>query len=348
MRRTPAPPSRRASCRARPRPGDIGLQDEDFYSDNDVELRREVTVEALDTGKRELTLAGGETLGYDTVVLATGSEPFRLPIPGGDDPDIHTLRSLADGRVLREHVEGAHTAAVIGTGFIGCEAAASLAMRGLRVTLISDEHVPHMARLGEDVGKRISNWLVELGVRLQLGAGVDSLDGGLVRVPGNPPVEADVVLMASGVRPRGKLGEDAGLETEKGRVLTDEHMRASADGVFAVGDIALATNAAAGRRLTVEHWGEALNHGKAAGLTAAGKDGVWDAAPGFFSTIGEKTIKYVAWGDGYDDSRFVEHPGGAFTAYYTRDGKVVGVLTHERDEDYEAGRELVEQGKPLP
>ena len=122
-------------------------------------------------------------------------------------------------------------------------------MRGLRVTLISDEHVPHMARLGEDVGKRISNWLVELGVRLQLGAGVDSLDGGLVRVPGNPPVEADVVLMASGVRPRGKLGEDAGLETEKGRVLTDEHMRASADGVFAVGDIALATNAAAGRRL---------------------------------------------------------------------------------------------------
>ena len=174
-------------------------------------------------------------------------------------------------------------------------------MRGLRVTLISDEHVPHMARLGEDVGKRISNWLVELGVRLQLGAGVDSLDGGLVRVPGNPPVEADVVLMASGVRPRGKLAEDAGLETEKGRVLTDEHMRASADGVFAVGDIALATNAAAGRRLTVEHWGEALNHGKAAGLTAAGKDGVWDAAPGFFSTIGEKTIKYVAWGDGYDD-----------------------------------------------
>ncbi len=328
--------------------GDIGLEDDDFYADKSIAVRHEVTVEAIDTDRRELSLAGGETLGYETCVLATGSEPKRLPVHGADDPGIFLLRSLESARTLRKHAEGANSAAVVGTGFIGCEASASLAMRGLRVTLISDEHVPHLARLGEDAGRRISNWLVELGVSLQLGAGVESFDAGSVHVPGNPPVQADLVLCAVGVGPRGQLGEAAGLAMENGRVLTDEYMRASADGVYAVGDVALALNAAAGRRLHVEHWGEALNHGKSAGRTAAGDPTPWAAAPGFFSTIGEQSLKHVAWGDGYDEARFVDHPGDAWTVYYGKDGVTVGVLTHNADEDYQAGRELVEKGKPLP
>jgi 3-phenylpropionate/trans-cinnamate dioxygenase ferredoxin reductase subunit len=328
--------------------GDIGLADDAFYSESGIEVRRQTTVEALDTEKRELTLEGGETVAYDACILATGSEPIRIPVPGGDDPAVHTLRSLEDARNLRERVEGAHTAAVIGTGFIGCEAAASLAMRGLRVTQVSDEHIPHLKRLGEDAGSRISSWLTELGVSLQLGAGVESLDGGAVRVPGQPPVEADVVLMAVGVRPRGGLAESAGLAMERNHVVVDEQMRTSADGVYATGDIALARHALAGRGLSVEHWVDAQAHGKVAGAAIAGQDAAWDSVPAFFSTIGERTLKYKAWGDGFDDIRFVEHAGGAFTVYYGKAGRIVGVLSHEHDEDYEAAGDMIADGRPMP
>ena len=169
-----------------------------------------------------------------------------------------------------------------------------------------------------------------------------------MRVAGAPPIDADLVLFAVGVRPRAELAEAAGLELEGGRIVTDERLCTSAPGVYAAGDVALARNAAAGRRLPVEHWGEALNHGAVAGTQAAGGDAVWDAAPGFWSTIGERTLKHVAWGDGFDEARMVVHAGGAFTVWYGSGGTTVGVLTHERDEDYERGRELVEQGRPLP
>ena len=327
---------------------DAAIEEEAWFADHEVELRRETVVEALDPERRRLRLAGGEELAFDSCVLATGSEPVRPPFPGADDPGILCLRSLHDARVLRSRAEEAHSAIVIGSGFIGCEAAASLAMRGLRVKLVSDEHVVHAARLGDEAGRRIADWLVELGVSLRLGAAVESAGPNVVRTPGAPPDEADLVLLAVGVRPRGELAEAAGLAMEGGRVVTDEHLRTSADGVYAAGDVALARNAAAGRRLPVEHWGEALNHGEAAGAHAAGGDAAWSAAPGFWSTIGTRALKHVAWGDGYDEARMVVHPGGAFTVWYGADGITVGVLTHECDEDYERGRELIEQGRPLP
>jgi len=125
-------------------------------------------------------------------------------------------------------------------------------------------------------------------------------------------------------------------------------MRSSAEAVYAVGDIALARNTAAGRALRVEHWGEALNHGKVAGTTAAGGAASWSTAPGFWSTIGTRTLKHVAWGDGFDEARLIDHPGGAFTVWYGRRGVTVGALTHEADDDYARGRELVEAAAPLP
>ena len=126
-------------------------------------------------------------------------------------------------------------------------------------------------------------------------------------------------------------------------------MRTSAPGIYAAGDVALARNAAAGRRLPVEHWGEALNQGEAAGANAAGGDAAWAAAPGFWSTIGDRALKHVGWGDGFDEARLVDHARRRLHGLVRRaTGVTVGVLTHERDEDYERGRELIEQGRPLP
>ncbi|HST56465.1 MAG TPA: FAD-dependent oxidoreductase [Solirubrobacteraceae bacterium] len=133
-------------------------------------------------------------------------------------------------------------------------------------------------------------------------------------------------------------------------VAVDEAMRSVSHGgaVLAVGDVAVAHNARAGRALRVEHWGDALTHGEVAGRTLTRGDGRWDSVPGFWSTIGEHTLKHAAWGDGHDRCRLVEHPGGAFSVWYSRGDALVGVLTHDRDEDYERGRELIESGKPAP
>ncbi|HWK25644.1 MAG TPA: FAD-dependent oxidoreductase [Solirubrobacter sp.] len=300
--------------------GEIGeselvLEPAAWYVEHGVTVRNDL-VTAIEPGTVKLR---DETLHYDACVVATGS----VPAP----PSGHALvlRSLADARALKQRAERKRTATVIGSGFIGCEAAASLAMRGLDVTLVSQEEIPHAARLGAEAGRRIAGFLTDLGVTLELGRTLSRLPDGLV-------------LVATGVEPAGPLG----------RITVDERMRSELPGVYAAGDVAFARNAAAGRHLAVEHWGEALNMGAVAGRTIAGEDARWDVAPGFWSTIGERTVKYAAWGDGYDEARLVDHGGGAFTVWYGTDGTTVGVLTHERDEDYERGRHLVETKAPLP
>ena len=321
------PPLSKAFLRGEVDENELGIEPADWYAEHGVDVRTDAVV-ALRAGEVQLRR---ETLAFDACVLATGAEPTRLPIPG----DALLLRSLADARVLRERAAAATAATVVGSGFIGCEAAASLAMRGLDVTLISDEDIPHATRLGEDAGLRIAGFLEALGVRLRLGEEADELPDGLA-------------LMAAGVQPRGEIAAAAGAEMASGRVVVDERMRSSLPGVYAAGDVACARNAAAGRHLAVEHWGEALNMGEIAGRTIAGQDARWDVAPGFWSDIGDHTLKYAAWGDGFDTARMVDHGGGAWTVWYGQDGITVGVLTHECDEDYEAGSRLVEAGAPLP
>jgi 3-phenylpropionate/trans-cinnamate dioxygenase ferredoxin reductase subunit len=172
-------------------------------------------------------------------------------------------------------------------------------------------------------------------------------EGRTVELESGQRVEGELVVLGMGVRPRAKLAEEAGLAVLDGAVLTDSQMR-SHRRVLAVGDTAFARNRTAGRRLRVEHWGDALGQGEIAGRVLAGVDAHWRDVPGFWSTIGKHTLKYAAWGDGHDTAKLVEHPGEAFTVWYSREGKLVGVLAHDRDEDYEHGRELIRAGEPPP
>jgi NADPH-dependent 2,4-dienoyl-CoA reductase/sulfur reductase-like enzyme len=235
---------------------------------------------------------------------------------------------------------------VVGSGFIGCEAAASLARRGLVVTLVSMEDGPQAARLGDTASQVLRGWLEDEGISLRLGVKVEALEAGRVRLAGGNSAEGELLLVAGGVEPEAGIAAEAGLKIENGRVLVDAHMRSSDASVLAAGDVAFAFNAAAGRHLAVEHWGEALAMGRVAGQTAAGTESSWAEVPGFWSTIGDRTLKYAAWGDGFDDASLVDHGGGAFTVWYSRDGVMVGVLTHDADHDYERGRHLIEQHQP--
>lgn len=324
----------------------LPLEDERWFHEHGTDLVGGRAM-ALDADRREVRLSGGRELRYRHCLLATGAEPTRLPIPGSDDPAVRVLRSLDDLRDLQRRLEPAVMVTVIGSGFIGCEIAASLRVLDHRVTLVSDETAPNERRLGDEAAQEIRGWLQDSGVVLKLGAEVKSIErfgDRLVVSIDNEQIEGELVIMATGVAPRGELAAAAGLALCDGAVPTDAAMRTRLPGLLAAGDVCAADNRAAGRRLRVEHWGDALGQGAVAGRSAAGIDAVWDDVPGFWSTIGTRTLKYAAWGDGFDQVRFEAGRNGAFTAWYGREGKLVGVLSHENDSAYEEGRTLIGEG----
>jgi 3-phenylpropionate/trans-cinnamate dioxygenase ferredoxin reductase component len=334
---------------------ELPIESPHWYEENGVELRTTTLVVKLDRDRGVIETENGEEVPYDACVLATGSEPIRIPIPGADDPEVLVMRTIENSERLQTRAGEGSRAIVVGSGFIGCEAAASLSLRGVKVTLVSQEEGPQRERLGVDASRRLQGWLKGYGVDLRLGTDLESIErrdeGFEVAVAGWEPTYGQTVLLAAGVRPRTRLAEEAGLEMERGGVVTDSSMRTSAPGIFAVGDIAFAMNEAAGSRQKVEHWGDALEHGRVAGTVLAGGEAIWKEAPGFWSTIGDKTLKYWAWSGGWDEARFVEKDGSegeAFAVWYGREGVTVGVLAHNTDEEYEEGRELIERGAPLP
>ncbi len=334
---------------------ELPMENPRWFEENNVELRLAAAVKEIDRDRQIVATENGEEVGYNACVLATGSEPIRLPVPGANDPEILVMRTIEDSDRLKSRVGEGSRAVVVGSGFIGCEAAVSLSTRGAEVTLVSMEEGPQRERLGEDVAQRITRWLEGYGIGLRLGVGVEGIERKNavfeVGVKGGENILAETVLFGTGVRPRTELAEAIGLEIERGGVVADSSMRTSVPGIFAVGDIVFAMNEAAGSRQKVEHWGDALNHGRVAGTVLAGGEAVWREAPGFWSTMGDKTLKYWAWSEGWDEARFVNKDGAggeAFTVWYGKEGVIVGVLAHNADENYEEGRRLIEQGAPLP
>lgn len=344
------PPLTKELLRGELEEGELPMEDEAWLAEQDVVLIDGRAV-ALDPAAREVTLSGGRRLPYATCLIATGAEPLRLPIHGADDPGVLVLRSVEHLRELNLRLVPGARVVVIGSGFIGCEIAASLRMRAHPVTVISDEPAPNLTRLGPEAASRIAAWLDALGVERHAGRAVERIErrGDRLAVhAGDLALPAAVVVMASGVAPRGELALAAGLELTGGAIPVDASMRTAIPGLLAAGDVVLAENAAAGRPLRVEHWGEALAHGEVAGRVAAGLPARWSEVPGFWSAIGPHRLKYAAWGDGYEAERFASRGNGAFAVFYGRDGRYVGVLAHDSDEDYERGRELVGMGAPWP
>jgi 3-phenylpropionate/trans-cinnamate dioxygenase ferredoxin reductase component len=341
------PPLTKEFLRGEASEDELPIEAEAWLKEHDVSLVCGRAV-SLDPAGRVVALSGGRELHYRSCLLATGAEPTRLPVPGGDHPAVRVIRTLDHVRDLIRRLAAGDPVVVIGSGFIGCEIAASLSRRH-KVTLISDEEQPNAERLGPEAAREIHRWLETESVDVNLGAEVDEIavgDGRLEVRAGAVSAQGTVIVMAVGVSPRSELAAAAGLELCDGAVPVNAAMRATQDGLYAAGDVAFAENTAAGRSVRVEHWGDALGQGEIAGRSAAGEDARWDAVPGFWSTIGDRTLKYAAWGDGFDQSRLEQHEAGAFSAWYGRDGRVVGVLTHNADQEYERGRSLIAEGAP--
>ncbi|KQT94236.1 hypothetical protein ASG49_04875 [Marmoricola sp. Leaf446] len=339
-----------------PEPTPVLEDDEDLAAFEQVDLRLGTRVTGVDTGSRRVSTDDGGSLSYERLVVATGASPVELDgVEAG--ARVFPLRTLEHGKQLVEALGSASSAVVVGSGFIGCEAAASLAGRGVRTTLVTPEPAPQAARLGDWAGERIAGWLRDAGVELRTEREVTSIGApATVRLDDDSEVEADLVLVAVGVAPSTGL-LDSSLTTEDDRVLVEASMQSSDERVWAAGDVAKSQHPVAGRALSVEHWYDAEAMGRTAGRNAAAYGSgegssdspeEWSEVPGFWSDIGEHTLKYSAWGDGYDHAETVDHGDGAFTVWYAdAAGRLVGVLTHERDEDYERGGELMAEGATL-
>lgn len=323
---------------------DVFLHTADWYDQRAIGLHLATEVDAIDPTAHTVTV-GSDVYGYDALVLACGAAPKSLSVPGGDVA--LPLRSLADAARLCRYVDDAASAVIIGAGFIGCEVAASLALRGLDVTVVAPGDVPQLERLGRAAGERVRRMVTDAGARYLGGVSVRAVEPGVVHLDDGTGLSCDLVVAATGVTPRVRLAADAGLDVRDGRVVVGADMRTSHRDVYAVGDVALAFNSTAGRHIAVEHWQDADDHGAVAGASAAGSAAEWQAVPGFWSSIGEATLKQHAWGDGYQRDRLIDH-GDGFTVWYESAGATVGVLTCNADEDYDDGADRVAGGLPPP
>jgi 3-phenylpropionate/trans-cinnamate dioxygenase ferredoxin reductase subunit len=338
------PPLSKEFLRGDAESADTQLHPAQWFDDRNIELVHAAKVDGIDRTQQHVT-AAGKQYSYRCLVLACGAKPSPFPVPGGEQALL--LRSLAEATRLRAAAAKADSAVVIGAGFIGCEAAASLAMRGVATTLVAPDPVPQAKRLGEDAGTRILKLLTETGAHFAGSRSVRALAGGAAHLDDGSTITGDLILAATGAAPQSVLATDAGMTTTDGRIVVDAQLRTSAENIYAAGDVALAHNNTAGRRLAVEHWQDAVDQGQIAGAAAAGQSDQWDSVPGFWTTIGDATLKYHAWGDGFDRALFVEHSDG-FTVWYEKDGVTVGVLTHNADDDYDRGEELIQHHKPIP
>ena len=194
----------------------VPLRGDDWYAENKIDLKLKTEVAALDAKGKELTLGDGSKIKFDKLLLATGAEPVRLPIPGADQPHVHTLRSFADCRAIIANAKSAKRAVVIGASFIGLEAAAALRAREIEVHVVAPEKRPLERVFGPQLGDFIRALHEEHGVKFHLEDSVSAIEGKRVTLKSGGTIESDLVVVGVGVRPRLALAEKAGLAIDKG------------------------------------------------------------------------------------------------------------------------------------
>ncbi len=309
----------------------LPLRPDEFYAENGVELRLDTEVVGIDTRQREIRLAGGKSLVYDRLLLATGAEPVRLAIPGADRAHVHTLRSLADSRAIIAASKEARRALVIGASFIGLEAAASLRARNVEVHVVAPEARPMERVLGPQLGDFIRALHEAHGVVFHLGETVTAIDSARATLQGGAVLDADLVVVGVGVRPRLALAEQAGLKVDRG-VIVDPYLQTSAPDVYAAGDIARWPDPHSGGAIRVEHWVVAERQGQTAAVNMLGLAERFDAVPFFWSQHYDVPINYVGHAEQWDeiaiDGRIDAKDG---LLRYKRAGRVLAVASIYRD-----------------
>jgi NADPH-dependent 2,4-dienoyl-CoA reductase/sulfur reductase-like enzyme len=316
-------------------PEDAYVEPHGFYGEQEVELLLEREAVGVDPEARRVELDGDESLGYAKLLLATGADPRRLPVPGADLGGVFTLRTLDDATAIRESAREARRAVVLGSSFIGMEVAASLTQLGVAVTLVALEPNLFDTLRVEELSDFLAGLYRDRGVELVLEDSVTELagDGRLERVQtrGGRTLPADLVVQGVGVVPATGFLEGSGIEVENG-VVVDERFAASVPGVWAAGDMASFYDPVLGVRRRIEHWSNASYQGAEVGKLLAGEDARYDTVSAFFSEVFGFTLRVLGEvsGDAEVRGSFAE---GDAVALYREGGRLRGALAVGQDDE---------------
>ena len=302
------------------------VHDEGFYEEREIELATSTEIESIDVASSEV-VAGGERIGFDRLLITTGAEPRRLPVPGGDLDGVLYLREIADSEAIGERIERGGKLVTIGAGWIGAEVAASARQKGCEVTVLERASVTLERLLGPELGANYSDIHHDHGVEIMREVAVEGFEGDgsveAVRIAGGRLIEADFVVVGVGVAPRTQLAEAAGLEIENG-IAADQNLMTSAPGIYAAGDVANALHPLYGHRIRVEHWANALRQGPAAAQNMLGANQPYDALPYFFSDQYDLGMEYTGYATDWDEVVFRgDVEGREFIAFWLASGRVI-------------------------
>jgi apoptosis-inducing factor 3 len=309
----------------------IPLRSLDFYTDRRIDLVLKSRVTALDAGRKRIQVENGKIYDCDALLLATGADPVKLPIPGAAEAQLHYLRTFADSRALVAKAASARQVLVVGASFIGLEVAASLRARGLAVHVVARDQQPLERVLGSEVGRFIRGLHEAHGVVFHLGETVLRLDGHTALLSGGARLDADWLVLGVGVRPSLALAEQAGLTVDRG-IVVDEYLETSAPGIFAAGDVARWPDAHSGERVRIEHWVVAERQGQTAARNILGRRERFDAVPFFWSQHYDVTVNYVGHTEKWDAIEIDGHLEARDCAVtYRLAGRTRAVATISRD-----------------
>jgi len=326
----------------------------DWYPGNDITLRLGTTVTAVDRAAHEVTLDDGSRVGYARLLLATGSSPRQLRVPGAGLAGVHYLRRAGDSDQIKDAFQAASRVAVIGAGWIGLETAAAARTAGAEVTVLETAELPLLRVLGREVARVFAALHTEHGVDLRTGVQVAEItgEGGRasgVRLGDGSLVPADVVIIGVGVAPNTQLAEAAGLEVSNG-IRVDAQLRTSDPDVYAAGDVASAFHPLLGTHLRVEHWANALHQPQTAARAMLGQPASYDRLPYFYTDqydLGMEYSGYVPPGD-YDEVVLRgDVPGREFIAFWLSGGRPLAGMNVNVWGDTDEIQALVRAARPV-
>jgi 3-phenylpropionate/trans-cinnamate dioxygenase ferredoxin reductase subunit len=288
---------------------DFTVHDSAWYAESNVDLRLGTAVTAIDPSAHTVTLPDAPTVGYDKLLLATGSRSRRPKIPGSDATGVHYLRTFDDANELNSILREGSSLAIVGAGWIGLEVAASARTRGVDVTVVETARLPLLGALGAEAAQVFADLHRAHGVNLLLESNVAQITTASgaatgLALDGGTTVAADAVLVAVGAAPNIELAEAARLDMGDGGVLVDATLRTSDPDIFAVGDIAAAEHPFFKTRIRTEHWANALKQPATAAANMLGQSAEYDELPYFFTDQYDLGMEYVGYAPRYDQVVF--------------------------------------------
>ena len=314
-----------------------------------IDVRLSTAATKIDRSAQQVVLASGDQLAYDKLLIATGAEPKRPDIPGIGKDHVTTLQSLADCRRILARIGSARQVVVLGSSFIGLEAAASLVSRGVAVTVISTAYDPLAKPFGSALAAAVLETHRRNGTRFVFGQGISAIEDKEVQLDDGTRLNADLVIVGVGVTPRTKLAEDAGLDIGNG-VTVDRYLRTSDPNIHAAGDIACWPDPHSGQSLRVEHWVVAQRQGQVAAANMLGQTLPYDDVPFFWTKHFDLSIRYIGHAGKHPTIGIDGTPAAKdATVTFSQDGRVEAIATMERDWELLQREVLLEQsleGRP--